>query len=159
MLNFKSLFFLICTFLFQNNSFCQSKNAAYVELLGNGLVISANYDMRFSNKAGGLGGRIGFGYLGNPTKSINSSVYTFPVVVNYLIGKEGKFLEIGAGFTYVTGSPDFSDIQDEAAVTFTLMYRSQPLDGGFMWKIGFSPILGSESYPIYFPGVSFGYSW
>jgi len=65
MLNLRTLFFLFATLLFNNQIFSQSKNAAYVELLGNGIIISANYDVRFSKNEGGLGVRIGFGYLGD----------------------------------------------------------------------------------------------
>lgn len=39
------LFFLSCTMIYS-----QSNKAVYVELLGNGLIASANFDMRFSKK-------------------------------------------------------------------------------------------------------------
>jgi len=42
------------------------------------------------------------------------------------------------------------------------MYRRQPVDGGFMWRIGISPMLTDYGYPTRFialPGFAMGYAW
>lgn len=143
-----------------NTATAQAGSAFYVELLGNGLIFSANYDMRFNKSVdgSGLGGRLGIGYVGGG--DAGGSVVTVPVMVNYLLGKDGKYFEIGGGVTYVAGSADFGDgFEDTVIGTLSFQYRRQPVDGGFMWKIGFTPILASGTFIPYWPGVSIGYCW
>jgi len=116
--------------------------------------------MRFKNEPTGLGGRLGIGDIGGT----DASVITVPVMVNYLLGKEGKYFEIGGGITYITGSVDVGSFGDDSsgstvAGTFSFMYRKQPIDGGFMWKVGFTPILAEGSFVPWWPGIAIGYTW
>jgi hypothetical protein len=39
------------------------------------------------------------------------------------------------------------------------MYRSQPEDGGFMWKIGLTPVLASGAFIPYWAGLGLGYAF
>jgi len=148
---------VLFAFAFQDNSNelnAQSKNAFYVEFLGNGLIFSANYDMRLTD--GGLGARLGLGYVGGG----DGSIITVPVMANYLLGNNGSYFEIGAGITYITGDTSFGDGFDSSIIgTMSFMYRKQPVDGGFMWKIGLTPVIASGNFIPYWPGVGLGYCW
>lgn len=53
----------------------------FVEVLGQGLLFTANYDTRFSNKRDGIGGRVGIGYLAVD----GDHVTTVPIGLNYLL--------------------------------------------------------------------------
>jgi len=101
---------ILMVFGVKNETLAQGK-AFYVEVLGNGLLFSANYDMRFSSANDGLGGRIGVGYIGGN----GASVVTVPVMLNYLLGKNGKYFEVGGGVTYASASLDFALSSDESA--------------------------------------------
>ncbi|RXF70698.1 hypothetical protein [Arcticibacter tournemirensis] len=130
----------------------------YVEMLGPGLTISGNYDTRFSKRRDGLGGRIGIGYIA----ADGNSITTIPVGLNYLLGKGKNFFEVGAGVTYL----NFSDNEDEylsaegdgVLGNLTFGYRLQPVDSGFSFRGGFSPLFGYGSF-IPWVGFSFGYAF
>ena len=137
----------------------------FIELAGPGLLFSGNYDTRFSNKRDGLGARIGFGYAASDGTSFTS----VPIQLNYLLGKNGKYFEVGAGLTYTNFSVNsdvfsFSNSQSTTTKTSTVLgtmtfgYRSQPIDGGFNFRASFNPIITSTSFLPSF-GLSFGYTF
>ncbi|MEE9373872.1 MAG: hypothetical protein V3V00_12550, partial [Saprospiraceae bacterium] len=76
-----------------------------------------------------------------------------------LFGKDGKYFEVGAGITYISGTVDLGDLDSKIIGTMSLMYRNQPVNGGFMWKIEFTPIFASGVFIPYYPGLAIGYSW
>lgn len=131
----------------------------YVEFLGQGLLATANYDTRFSNKRGGIGGRVGIGYIATD----GTSVTTIPFGLNYLLGKEASFFEIGLGATYlgVNGTDVFFD--NSTANTFigtmSFSYRLQPVDSGFAFRAGITPIFNSNFFLPYYVGASLGYTF
>jgi hypothetical protein len=157
----------------------------FVELLGAGITISANYDTRFSNKRDGLGGRVGAGYL----STSNGNLLTIPVQLNYLLGKKGKYFEVGLGATFgsmnnrsrsfrtVTDNSNGETItyllpDDDSDVlgvnynrssgfigTMTLGYRYQPLTSGFSFRGYINPVLDRHEFIPYFFGLSFGYTF
>lgn len=134
----------------------------FVELGGPGLLFSANYDTRFANKRDGIGGRVGAGYIAVD----GSSIFTLPVQANYLLGKEGKYFEIGLGATYVGLSDDadedeFLSFDNTSAFigTMTFGYRYQPVAGGFNFRASINPIFNDSAFIPYFAGISFGYSF
>jgi len=133
-----------------------TKNAFYVELLGNGLLFSANYDVRVANK---FGLRAGVGYVGSTEGE--GGILTVPVMGNFLLGNNGRYFEVGAGITYVSGSSDLFDDDGFSSVigTLSFMYRRQPVDGGFMWKIGLTPFIAEGVFIPYWGGVGIGYCW
>lgn len=112
----------------------------YVELMGSGLVYSVNYETRFSAKTGGLGGRVGIGYVGD--------WLAVPLQINYLIGKKdsNKFFEIGGGICYFKYPKPFEvgdrSFDQQVMGAFSIMYRRHPRYGNFMWKIGLTPMVG-----------------
>ncbi len=120
------------------------KNAFYAELGGNGLLFSANYDYRAGEKFGFRGG---LGYLGIGS----TGVVTIPLGINVLLGKDGKYFEMGVGATAVISDYDLYG-------TLSFSYRSQPLEGGVMWKAGITPFFNREDF-VPFLGVAVGYCW
>jgi len=154
---------LILPLFFSIKSQAQSAKAVYAEIGGPGLA-SANFDMRFSNREVGLGGRIGVGgFSVSDDFSGRTSVFTVPVGINYLLGKDGKnYFEIGAGFTYIgANSKDEFDSENFSSSfgNITLGYRLAPAKGGFMFKAEITPIFGNGFFVPYWAGVGFGYKF
>lgn len=126
----------------------------YVELAGQGLVFTANYDTRFSNKRNGLGGRIGIGAIGGG----GDNLVTIPVSLNYLLGEGKNFFEIGLGATYANAS--FLDSNGSTVFgTMSFMYRLQPIKSGFSFRGGFTPIFNADVFIPYYAGISLGYTF
>lgn len=137
--------------------------SVYFELLGPGLTYSFNYDTRFQNTLNGLGGRAGLGYISVE----GNSVVSVPVMLNYLLGKEGKYFEMGLGATYIgfNSAESASDNEvlfiDDSQVFGTMVfgYRRQPVDGGFLFRAGLSPVFGSGNFIPYYGYIAFGYAF
>ncbi len=144
----------------------------YAELGGPGILFSANIDRRFTKSHLGIGGRVGIGFVSgytyyNTNGNFNSeqrSVVTVPIQVNYVFGKVNSVhtFEVGAGATFTGKKVDILDFYDEnrSAVfgTASFMYRRQPKDGGFSWRIGFTPLIaGGFIQPS--GAVSVGYNF
>nr|WP_294897404.1 hypothetical protein [uncultured Pedobacter sp.] len=135
----------------------------YVELGAQGLLFTANYDTRFSNKRNGIGGRIGVGALNVD----GLTVVTAPISLNYLLGEGKNFFEIGLGATFINGnsSSDFFDNgggNNSASTvigTMAFMYRLQPVNSGFSFRGGFTPIFNSDGFVPYYAGISLGYTF
>jgi len=152
-------FFLIITFLLfssytlsaqDNKDFDGAQSAFFVEGLGNGITFTFNYDTRIKNR---LGLRAGLGYIGDIRDG--DGVTSIPLMVNYLLGNDGNYFDIGLGVTLITG-----DLFDSNVImSLSFMYRKQPINGGFMWRAGFAPFISQGIFIPYFPGVSLGYSF
>lgn len=132
----------------------------FVELGGPGLLLSANYDTRFVNRHDGVGGRIGAGYV----SISDNSLLTIPVQINYLLGKNNRYFELGIGATYINSKGDERDFLslDNAKSTIGTMtfgYRYQPEDGGFNFRASLNPIFNSSTFFPLFGGVSVGYTF
>lgn len=136
-----------------------AKNALYVELAGNSLIYSLNYDRRFSNK---ISGRVGLMRAGVSGVSLTA----FPLMVNYLLGSGNHRFEIGAGPQIFLVSVDvpgdgFSGFDEDAtaiAGTATIGYRYQPTDGGFVFRIGVTPSFSQFGFQPW-GGLSLGYAF
>ncbi|PWG78702.1 hypothetical protein [Pararcticibacter amylolyticus] len=133
----------------------------FVELGGPGLLVSANYDTRFTQKRDGIGGRLGAGYMSVD----NSSLFTLPLQANYLLGKEGKYFEIGLGATYINlgddDDDDFLSFDSSSSLigTMTFGYRYQPETSGFSFRASINPIFNKSGFIPYFAGISLGYAF
>ncbi|NOT49950.1 MAG: hypothetical protein HOP10_01575 [Chitinophagaceae bacterium] len=148
---------------------------------GAGIAFSANFDTRFKNSRLGLGGRLGVGFVSawadyyDPvlmmwTEDDQESAITFPVQLNYVFGKNNSphTFEAGAGCTYVSKKLNImnfasyynsnSDRRTQFFGTFAFMYRRQPLNGGFSWRAGFTPIFAKD-YIQPFGSLSVGYNF
>jgi hypothetical protein len=154
----------ILPLFFCAKSQAQSAKAAYAEIGGPG-VVSANFDLRFSKREDGLGGRIGVGGFSvkEAFTETRTSVFTVPVGINYLLGKDGKnYFELGAGFTYLGASSKNEFDSENFSSSFgnlTLGYRLAPTKGGFMFKAEITPIFGNGFFIPYWAGVGFGYKF
>ena len=148
-------------------------NGIYLELLGNGLLYTINYDRFISDD---ISLRGGFEYIGlaasSGTESASISMMLIPITFNYFLtshdhGKPGssKF-ELGAGIVIVNISGSASGNAGELvsgsgtgiAGTATIGYRLQPSDGGFIFRIGFTPLIGAGGF-LPFGGLSFGFAF
>jgi len=138
--------------------------SVYFELLGAGLTYSFNYDSRFQNTLNGLGGRVGVSYL----SADGNSIFTAPIMLNYLLGKHGKYFEMGVGATFVNFDSNKANNSNneilfvESSGVYGNMvfgYRKQPVDGGFMFRAGISPIFNANNFLPYYGYISLGYSF
>lgn len=105
----------ILTLFFNHLSNAQTKSSFLnLELLGNAQHISINYDSRFNpvNK-GGLGYRVGLGSTWS-SYGVDRISVSVPVGINYLIGKEKSFIEMG-----LVGIPEKSFIKYAENYHFT----------------------------------------
>lgn len=129
----------------------------YLEVGGAGIIYSVNYDGRFSKYENGLGMRVGIGGA-----SVDGDGYfAVPVQVNYLAGAKGQYLEVGAGFTYVSASfTDFFDNTTSSGSTvagnLALGFRKTPFGKkGITWRVAFTPFIKNGFIPS--GGASIGY--
>jgi len=120
----------------------------------------------------GWGFRAGLGFVtADEQKEVNgyyeyepTSTVTVPVQVNYIFGKTDSphSFEVGAGVTYVGKKLDimnfYDDRQSNVFGTFSFMYRRQPLNGGFSWRAGFTPLV-AKGYIQPSAGISVGYNF
>lgn len=161
----------MCNLLFAqetSTSVVPGQNSFYAELGGPGILFSANIDRRFTKSHLGIGGRIGLGFItddfGDMYNYTRKSILTLPVQVNYIFGKPSSVhsFEIGAGVTFTGKKIDLFSYNDKKSQsvfgTTSFMYRRQPMDGGFSWRLGFTPIIAGSSVEP-FGGVSVGYNF
>jgi len=137
----------------------------YSEIGGPGVLMSANFDSRFSSDSQfGFGYRVGIGYLYGEYSNdyVERAYFTIPVGLNYIFGKPDSVhsFEIGTGTTllprkaeiYYYGNSDNKKLS-YALGFFTFMYRRTPEGGGFSWRIGLTPLI--DRYGDIFPMGSF----
>lgn len=147
---------------FSSNSGQTHPNSIYLEALGNGILYSVNYDRLFTEN---VGGRIGIMYLSSFDIIFTSeeNVLLVPIMVNYFTGNKHK-LELGAGIVYAhadnigifgIGSGEGGS---GIASTATIGYRYQNPNGGFLFRVGFTPFLGKDGFEAS-GGISLGYSF
>jgi hypothetical protein len=152
-----------------------SQQSLFLEVAGPSGITAINYEKRFGANPYSFGLRVGLGLLPvNRNTAINGQVtnnsfifVSVPVGVNYLIGGNQKYLELGVSATYATARLDqvlnFNDNDNQTSVqanTFfnpTIGYRYQPDEGGFQFRIGYAPLFGKANY-IGDCYISFGYS-
>ena len=164
----KTSHFLLVTLLlfliFLQPAYSQSKpNSVYFELIGNGGLYSINYDRLITDN---VSGRIGFMYLSKLDLIFLTvdNIVIIPVTLNYLIGNGNNKFEIGAGIDYVNSSGgSLFGYKTNVTVTqifgtATIGYRYRQKDGGFLFRIGFTPIFGANGFqPL--AGLSLGFSF
>lgn len=146
---------------------------AFLEFGGNGLLASANFDLRLKKGVqDGLGFRVGFGGIGlNATddtgSSVRASLITVPLGLNYLIGPRKGSLELGLGATLINVSgdveidnEDFADGSGFGAIGFlNVGYRLQPLENGFMLRATWTPFFNSVGFTTGWLGLSLGFGF
>lgn len=140
----------------------QARNAAYIELFGNGIIPTVNYERQFHDT---WHWRAGFSIASSEDSGGDDDVtYVFPVLVGAITNPAGNHhFEGEGGLLFVTGdSQDLFDENDEkisnVAGTVTLGYRYQKPGRGFVFRAGFTPVFTSDGV-LPWAGVSFGYRW
>jgi len=153
----------------------------YAELGGPGVLFSANFDSRFKkNTRTGLGFRIGLGFTVDETETQvpqpgggyyydykTTSAGTIPVGINYVFGKpkSANMFEVGGGVTFLTKKISLFNYgsSDPKAGNmighFEFMYRYAPVDGGFSWRIGFTPMIGTSGDIFPSGAIGLGYAF
>ena len=163
----------------QSNAGGKTSKLFYAEAGGPGVLFSANFDSRFKpDTRVGLGFRAGLGFTivdqttvtqtgtGYPNYNYRTrSIVTVPLGINYLFGKptSPNIFEVGVGFTVLSKKASilsYNDYKERGLLGhFEFMYRRQPVDGGFSWRIGFTPIINTDGDVFPFPAVGLGYSF
>ena len=185
----KKLFSLIITVTVLSMTLHQSLSAQeerianklfYTELGGPGVYMSVNFDSRFQSKERlGFGFRLGAGFgVGNIktrwvdhqwnytyTEYIKRTYYTIPAGLNYVFGKpdSDQTFEVGAGATFLTHQVSLytREKEKEGHVIgfFTFMYRKMPVNGGYSFRIGLTPIIGTAGELRAMGAIGFGYAF
>jgi hypothetical protein len=144
----------------------------YAEIGGPGILFSANYDSRFKKTPFGFGARIGLGFVSaDESDYINgnynykrSTALTLPIQLNYIFGQTNSVnaFEVGLGFTYVSKQLDIFNFYEKKGTnlygTAAFMCRRVPVNGGFSWRIGFTPLVGNGNVQAS-GGASVGYNF
>lgn len=167
-----TVFVSLCT-----TTYAQPKtknNSVYLELAGNGMLYSANYDRTILlSKQFKLAPRVGFEWL--PVRErLGYQNFVIPLELNVLWAKnrESKnHLELGLGLTFIELKKQFfnktSPSTKMAKVTLLrLGFRHQKPSGGFMYRIGTTLPIAQDDYlnkvevrNDFFGGISLGYSF
>jgi len=168
----KSLLILFITSLMiPGRGLAQRNKSVFLEVCGNGVGFSVNYDARFTKLEKGLGFRAGIGVvpgmrLGGNDDPVGFSwptILSIPVGLNYLLGKAPNYFEGGIGVTYLYGKGNFSFffLEGEATLsTFMFIpsagYRFAYAGKSFQGRVFISPYIGSNDISL-FAGLSAGF--
>lgn len=155
----------------------KANRAVYLELAGNGVIYSINYDKIFHQKGTFKSSyRVGISLYPRNYDRVYANVY-LPVEINGMYGKRNGHFEFGLGVTpsYINyGTFDLNNFDREVldysglglAVFGRLGYRYQKPDGGFFFRVGINPIIADirprkDNRYFYGPygGLSFGKSF
>lgn len=183
----KQCIFILSFFCIIINAFSQSSNTSpktfkqfYTEAGGPGILFSANYDSRFKvGERTGWGFRAGAGFTlvdeetftplpGGGGINYNyrtRSIATIPLGINYVFGKANSpnMFEAGAGVTVLSRKSSILNYNDynegRFLGHFTFMYRRQPVDGGFSWRVGLTPIINPDGDIVPFAAIGLGFAF
>ena len=159
----------------------------YVELGGPGVIMSVNFDSRFnSNERLGIGYRLGVGYGvekfenvlveflkdvlieefgGNYFENVKKTFYSIPIGLNYVVGnpKKTSIFEIGTGVTFLSNKVSLYNYEDDKPGSvighLSFMYRFVPVNSGFSFRVGFTPIIGTAGDLCPMGAIGFGYAF
>lgn len=137
----------------------QRSHQVYVELLGNGVQYSLNYDVRFTKGDHSLGGRIGLSKVGVQT--------IVPIQLNKVIGEGKHKVEAGLGVTANLYQEDYEGRRYPVLGNASLMYRFHPEKSDFVFRVGYAPTIILRKRPShdwsqilnFWPGASVGYEF
>lgn len=154
-----------------------AKNAVYLEVGGSSGIYAINYSKIFHQK-GKLKVSASAGFSMWPNKTIDSKRIWLPAIpleVSAFYGKSNHHLELGFGFTSFLNATSVFDSETlenvdkvvyEAFIPLRVGYRYQKPEGGFFFRVGYTPIInfptsgGEEwSFEPRFAGLSIGKSF
>jgi hypothetical protein len=126
------------------------KNAVMLEIGGNGLAYSANYERFLSKNINARAGFSLFKIIENQTDK-SMIVMSYPISFNYLINlsRQKHFIETGIGVMNLITSGDL--VEYKGVTNYYLNpflnfgYRYEPTKNRFLYRIGLSPFLGTTS--------------
>ena len=159
-----ALALLLCAFAppaaAQSTDDIYSRNAVYLELGGQGIFYTVNYEHRFAKF---FACRAGFTHFTLTDFFFSDLTITaFPLMAVFLMGGTDHFFEIGAGVIPTIAESGFRWIPASSTMgivgTAHLGYRYQPADGGFMFRASV-PVFVTENGAGAWGGVSFGYAF
>ncbi|WPR76406.1 hypothetical protein [Algoriphagus sp. NG3] len=154
-----------------------ARNAVYLEVGGSSGRYAANYSKIFHQKGKlKLNASAGFSMWRNEKLDSRTSwLPAIPLEVTAFYGKSNHHLEMGFGFTSFLGTSLAIDSETyetidkvvfSAAIPLRIGYRYQKPEGGFFFRVGYTPIIdfpprtgGNWSFNPYWAGVSFGKSF
>lgn len=145
----------------------------YVKFGGNSILFGLNYGRILNQKEIlKFSGSVGLSYI--PQGNIKWTPVV-PIELTVFYGKSRHNLKIGARTTFYTSqqtslNPDTNRLQENVSLDvmlpFRLGYRFQKPEGGFFYRIGYTPgiflSLNSQDSALFFPlsgGISFGKSF
>jgi hypothetical protein len=143
-------------------------NAIYVELGGNGLWYSMNYERLVQDFSLRVGASFMSVSASAGTSSASVSSFGIPLTASYLgIGGQNHKLEVGAGILFERFSGQASSGFGQNATgggfypmaTFVFGYRYAPAGGGFNFKLAFTPVYHPDLGTFPWGGMSFGYGF
>lgn len=168
----KKILLFILLLLIVSTSFAQRRKTIFAEALGNGVLLSGNFDIRLKpNQNDGLGFRAGIGggslsATDGMGSSVSAGLVTFPLSVNYVVGKKRSGFESGVGLTpmYATASvqtnSEFAEGNGFGVTGFlNAGYRYQPINNGVAFRINWAPAFNSAGFSPEWFGLSLGYSF
>ncbi|SHN33560.1 hypothetical protein SAMN04488057_12177 [Cyclobacterium lianum] len=159
-----------------------AKNSVHAELLGNSGLYGLHYGRIFHQKDKlKLVASLGFSLqFQREIQPIHSSyvIPIFPVEVTAFWGRSRHHLEVGSGYTaalnrrFIFDENYPNNIREQVYLNQALVprigYRYQKPEGGFLFRVGYTPIIGISSsnssenifniFPYWF-GISLGYSF
>jgi hypothetical protein len=139
-----------------------ARNVVFVEGLGNGFLYSVNYE-RFLWDAVSL--RAGFSaWTNNSDPQFIQDNITVPILINFLTSESEHNFEGGIGITIWQNTITSYPTRTTILAALRLGYRYQPLKGGFVFGIAFTPLFnpffsrGSSGIEAW-GGISLGWSF
>ncbi|MFB9898471.1 hypothetical protein [Hallella seregens] len=162
----------------------QGAQGVFAELFGASTTFGIHYDSRFSSRTR-WGGRVGLAYTRSRSQDFFDSNpeatrgWSFPVAVNYLVGRGRHHAEIGVGVSYGLYTCKYHDpagrqVEHDRSGTFGFLdlgYRYQPARG-LMLRTGLNPAAalgrrdplgrsehGVDRAAVVYPYLSLGWSF
>jgi hypothetical protein len=136
-----------------------SHHAMYMEIGGQGVLYTLNYDYRFAKF---FAARVGFTHYTIPNFFFSDlTVTAFPIMGEFLVGGKEHFFEIGLGIMPTIGESSFhffSSSKSAVVGTANIGYRYQPSDEGLLFRASL-PIFVTSTGVGAWGGVSFGYAF
>jgi len=138
------------------------QQSAYLELGGNGLFYSLNYDVLFQRSWGfRLGGAVYPPAFDNPNRNKQadegSLAFLGIVMGQYMLGQTAHKLELGGGILFGTiYDHDKWDFIEPPGATFSIGYRYYPVESShFTFKAAFTPVITKTGFHPRI-GITFG---
>jgi hypothetical protein len=147
----KIIYFILIGSIFfcANNSYSQKNiQSAYIEIGGTAGIWSANYDyilVNYKNVYSGV--KVGMGLYKDNDIPFD---YFFPMNIVILYGNKNHFMEISPGILFSNISYRAADYEkgyirtSELFFNYCAGYRYQKKDGGFLFRLFYSPFIYGE---------------